>query len=368
MGASIDKLGNVMLDLAEFRKDLSGHNGRMKYFLVGVDCLSQLLACVPLKDKKQTSWELAIRYMIENNYPFITTIITDRDVAISGQAFQREVKRKYGINWIHLRSRSKAYKAERMIRFLKTRLSTALLHDKNDKNWVQHLPGILNDYNSRYIQGTNVRRRDACKENYMLILAQKYGVRDPTAYFNTSVVGNFSPEMASKIFKFAVGSKVLLATSADYSRKPKGGVFEKKSVTGSYGKKVYTVEAQYLKSNSSFFLNIVYRLVGLKGLFYENELIPALFSVDEKIPPSEHAPDPRQTGVRVESREKEEGGGGGEEYQDDDRPLGEYLKIRRKAARAARRREKQASAESIRQNPRRSGRERRPPKAFEAGS
>jgi hypothetical protein len=291
MGSSVDKLGNIMIDLAEYKKNLRAFNQQNQYFLVGVDCLSQKLSCIPMTHKTQEKWEEAILSMMRNDFPYVTTIITDRDTAISGKAFQRSMKERYGINWIHLRTRSKAFKAERMIRFLKTRLSTALaFNEKGDNDWLQHLPGILEDYNERFINGTTIRRRDASKKNYLEILAQKMGgggVADPEAYFNVSVLGNFTPEMSDRIFKYKVGDRVMLATYVDYSNKPARGAFEKKSVTGSFGKKVYSVRRQLLKSNAKFFLSKVYELEGLRGLFYETELIPALFS--EAPPPPEQS-------------------------------------------------------------------------------
>jgi hypothetical protein len=77
-------------------------------------------------------------------------------------------------------------------------------------------------------------------------------------------------------FKFAVGDRVLLSNRANYALKT--GAFWKSSEKGSYGRRVYEVEAVKLKNNRDLFLSQVYALKGMKGLFYASELIPAYFS------------------------------------------------------------------------------------------
>jgi hypothetical protein len=332
MGSSIEKPGVIQIDLGYFRKDLKAFNRQVKYLLVGVDCLSEKLSCIPMTNKKQETWKRAIHLMQKNDYNFITTLISDRDSSIGGKAFQERLKEEEGINWIHLRTRSKAFRVERMLRFIKTRLSTALsLNEVGDLNYLQHLPGILSDYNSRFIKGTKIRRKDASKKNYMKILRQKLKMRDPESYFNTSVMSNFSPTMASKIFKYKKGDKVLLATYVDYSKKPLLGTFEKKSVTGSFGKRVYTVVRSLLKSNSNFFLSIVYQLSGLKGYFYETELAPALFSeAEEEEKEKEKEKEKEEEEKEEEGKRKEERPGGKEEEEEEEEETGEKKKKKKK--------------------------------------
>jgi hypothetical protein len=285
MSASIDKLGNVMIDMAHFSPQLRVFNKQCRYFLVGVDCFSQRLACVPLATKTRASWERGVVEMKERHFPVMTTIVTDRDTAVAGEVFQRAFRERYGIRWIHLRSRQKAYKAERMIRYLKERLSMALqaseeAGDPERLNWIRHVPGIVDDYNSRFISGTSIRRRDAGHANYFKILEQKYGFSNPTVRFNSSVSGNFSSRSAALLFKYPPGTRVLLAREADYTADAGAGpqgAFAKRSVTGAYGK-IYRVSHHLLKSSGKFFLTPVYGLEGLQGLFYESELTPALFS------------------------------------------------------------------------------------------
>jgi len=176
-------------------------------------------------------------------------------------------------------ARSKAYAAERAIRYLKDRLGTALaLNPPSDRNWLQYLPGIVDDYNNKLVKGSKkLRRKDVNKFNVNQLLAEKYNVKDFTPMVNTSVLANFSEPMLKAIpFKHQVGSKVLIARSANY--KLKTDKFAKASAEGSYSKKVYTIDQVFLKSNAKQYLSLVYRIRGLEGLFYSTEVVPANFS------------------------------------------------------------------------------------------
>ena len=170
-------------------------------------------------------------------------------------------------------------------RFIKDRLGTALsLNDPGDNNWLKHLEPILVDYNNRYTKGTNIRRADVNKSNVMKVLAQKFGATDFTHTHNTSVLGNFSPQMHKAIgFKFDKGNKVLVSRSANYN--VKSDAFIKKSVEGSYGKKVYEVESAFLRTNAAKnYYTFGYRVKNLDTLVYPSEMIPANFSEAETAP------------------------------------------------------------------------------------
>jgi hypothetical protein len=69
---------------------------------------------------------------------------------------------------------------------------------------------------------------------------------------------------------------VLLAKRADYTT-PSRNTFEKSSLVGAYGQKVYRIEERAGKSNSKLFIVPVYRLSGLTSWYYESEIKPALF-------------------------------------------------------------------------------------------
>jgi len=111
MTSSIPKLGLIMVDLAYFKPRLSVFNKNCKYFLVGVDCLSQYLTCVPLTKRTRAAWQIGIEIMMKE-YPTISHFITDRDTAVTSKKYQREIFEEYGIRWTHLPIRGKAMKAE----------------------------------------------------------------------------------------------------------------------------------------------------------------------------------------------------------------------------------------------------------------
>ena len=285
MGSAIDRLGNIQVDVAQFKPNLAVANKRKFILLVGVDHLTQKLACIAFPNKKQSSWEKGLVQMITQDFNCVRKVISDRDVAIMGASWQSRMQKTYNIDFIQLKSRSKAYAAERAIRTLKTKLSLALsLNPKGDLNWEKHLPKILEEYNSHFVKGTNIRRCDVTKKNVLKVLAQKYKVADFYPAQNTAVLGNFSAKMRKAIrFKHRQGEKVLISRSANYTLK--SNAFTKKSVEGNYGKRVFVVENAFLKSNAQHFYTMVYKVKGLDGkpldgVFYSSELIPALFAED----------------------------------------------------------------------------------------
>jgi hypothetical protein len=284
VGSSIDNLGNIFVDIAEFGKDYRVVNANRHILLVGVDLLSQRIEVIAYPNKTQESWADGIGQFILKKFPCVRTIVTDRDTAISHPDFQKMVYDKYGVDWIHLRSRSKSYAAERAIRTIKTRLSQAMsMNDKGDNRWLVHLPGIVADLNNKYVRNTKMRRKDVTKENVMQLLAQIFKVKDFTPILNTKVLSSFSPQMYKAVgFKFDAGSKVQVSRNANYNVKL--DAFTKKSVEGNYSKKVYTVEYGFLKSSNDHYLCQMYKVRGLKGIFYSTELIPALFTEPEDAP------------------------------------------------------------------------------------
>jgi hypothetical protein len=179
------------------------------------------------------------------------------------------------------------------------------LNDPGDNNWLRHLDPILLDYNNRCTKGTKIKRADVNKFNELKVLAQKYGVQDFTHIINGAVVGNFSPQMRKAIgFRFDKGSKVLVSRSSNYNLK--SDAFAKRSADGSYGKKVYEVEAAYLRTTSNKqFYTMVYKLKNMEALFYPTELIPALFSEAETAGDEDAADRRKKALKRKRKRERE---------------------------------------------------------------
>jgi len=164
-----------------------------------------------------------------------------------------------------------------MIRFLKRRLAIAEKANGGDGRWVDHLPKILLDYNRKTIAGTKVRRSSVNQNNYLTLAGQLYNSTDPTMLFNMAESFRAPSGLARLLWRYAVGDKVLLSRRVDYDIKDKG-YFEKPSVVGTFGPKVYTVTACRTKLSGDLFLCPVYELSDLTGVFYESELSPALFA------------------------------------------------------------------------------------------
>lgn len=167
-----------------------------------------------------------------------------------------------------------------MIRFLKQRLSIAE-RANGDGRWAVHLPGILADYNRSLIKGTDVRRADVNQDNYLRLVGKLYRSTEPSMLFNMAETFRHPSALARYLWRYSVGDKVLLARRVDYDLRGKT-YFEKPSVAGTFGPKVYTVTECRTKLNSAFFLCPVYSLSSLTGLYYESELSPALFAEKEK--------------------------------------------------------------------------------------
>jgi hypothetical protein len=187
-----------------------------------------------------------------------------------------------------------------MIRFLKERLSIAV-RANGDGRWVVHLPGILADHNAQLIKGTRIRRNSVDQNNYLDLVGKLYKSTEPSMLFNMAEPIRAPSKLARFLWRYAVGDRVMLARRVDYDLKDKT-YFEKPSVKGAFGPKVYTVTACRVKMNSAFFLNPVYQLSQLTGLYYESELSPALFTPRAPQPPPPQQQSPPSTPRRRRRR------------------------------------------------------------------
>lgn len=180
-----------------------------------------------------------------------------------------------------------------MVRFLKQRLSIAE-RASGDGRWVTHLPGILRDYNQSKIKGTNVRRSDVSQDNYLNLLGQLRHTSEPSLLFNMSEAHNAPSGLSRFLWRYSVGDRVLLARRVDYAIRGKN-YFEKPSVAGTFGPRVYTITACRTKLNSEYFLCPVYGLTSdetgpLSGWYYQEEVSPALFDRPRASPQQQTAP------------------------------------------------------------------------------
>jgi hypothetical protein len=291
MSSSIPKYGTIMVDMAYFRPDLRVANGQMAAFLVAVECLSGKVSVVPCTGGTQKEWERAVRIMVEHGFDSVSHVITDQDASVTGADFRERVERELGVTWSFLTRRSKAFKAERAIRWLKQALSVALAANRRgDLGWVRHLPGIVAHHNSQTVPGTSIVRSSVNKRNYLEVLEELYRTDDPTVLFNLTESANHPPEVARALWRYDVGDRVLVSRKVDDSLTRarvdpetgdtvrKRGKFEKPSEEGSFGPRVHVVTARKLKHNWKLFIVPVYAVDSLRGWWYETELRRALFA------------------------------------------------------------------------------------------
>lgn len=116
MGSSIEKLGVIQVDMAQFFPEYKVVNRQCFYFLLGVESLTGELSCTAFPNKSQVSWEKGVVKMIRHDFRHVCEILTDQDGAITPVSFRERIKKVYDVDWSFLPQRSKAFKAERMIR------------------------------------------------------------------------------------------------------------------------------------------------------------------------------------------------------------------------------------------------------------
>jgi hypothetical protein len=282
VSSAIPNLGCVSVDGMEYKKKFAALNKQRWIVIIGVDVLSQFMAAYAFPNKTQQSWNTALESFITKDFPCCRRFLVDRDVAITGEAYQRHMKQKWNVDFMHLRSNSKSVWAERGVRSLKVRLSQACLLS-NTNNWLQFLDGIVADLNQKPCRNTSIKRCDVNKNNVMKVLAEMHGIKDWSPLYNTSVISNISAPMYRAIgFKFAENSKVLLSRSSNYT--VKFGSFTKKSQEGNYTKTVYTIEDAFLKASADDFFCVMYKLKGMPQLWYQEDLLPVSFTEEPGAP------------------------------------------------------------------------------------
>ena len=286
MASSVSKYGVVHLDMANFQPQHRAKNDGCAAFLCAVECLSGQLVAVPCRDLTTASWRVAVQKLAETTVIHaLRVVVSDRDAAVKSDndgGLRALLKRRYGISWIFLKNRSKAFKSERMIRFLKERLSMALRANE-DGQWVHLLDGICRQYNASFIPGTKIRRSQVDQHNYLRLLEQLYRSPEPTMRFIMAETFRYPSRLARFLWDYKVGDKVLVARRSDHSLKDRH-TFEKPSVVGSFGPTVYRVTACLTKKNWKLFITPVYTVARLSdgtplsGKYYPDELAPADFA------------------------------------------------------------------------------------------
>lgn len=264
--------GVFFIDYGEYKKKDARFNEGHTGFLVAAENVTNKLFVKPCRDKSTKSWLDAIRDFVELTRN-VSVIFSDRDSVATAPAFKNEISHKYGFRWFFLKKGSKSFLAERYIRFVKEKLSQALLK-KDTNNWLQFVPDLVKEYNSQLIEGTSYRRRAVTQKNFYHFLSQVLKVKDPELEFNSSRAGPFEQESWNKkIFKFELGQKVLLAQKANW--KNKANFFAKPSVEGGFSTSTYTISARQLRKTKGlrdFVAVYSLREMGPSIHFYDSEL------------------------------------------------------------------------------------------------
>jgi len=276
----VPRQGMYFIDYGEFHKKWSNFNEGCTGFLVAVENLTNRLFVLPTKGKGTQQWLKSIETFVELTRD-VRVIFSDRDSVAQSKNFRSEIVKEYGITWHFLKKGNKSYLAERYIGFVKTKLSQALAKNGlNSRKWIEFVAPLCEEYNSEKIQGTSYVRRAVHAKNFTHFLSQllKLG-DDPELEFNGFKIGPFvNEEWNKKIFKFSLGEKVRLARLANWkdTEEKSGGVFEKISVRGAYGKKELTIGSRQLRCNKNRTVAVpVYSLLELGDSqhFYESELV-----------------------------------------------------------------------------------------------
>lgn len=259
---SIMRYSSLMIDYAQFFPKLAFFNKRATGFILAVEISTGFLTVLPVKSKRMSEWEDAIQTVVEQTpLQRLKMVFSDRESSLLSRKFVKRMHDKYNISLIYLKKRSKAWKAERNIRFVKRKL-TGIMKETGRKDWTNLLKGLVDHHNSQKVPGTNYRRNQVDSRNFQDFLAQKFKVPDLSLYFNSSKIPDtafLSKAWKEKIFKFKKGARVLLRRDIEEEKH----IFEKPSVRGTYSTIVYTVKQRFLKntlnlhfvqgSNSIFF-------------------------------------------------------------------------------------------------------------------
>jgi hypothetical protein len=114
MSFAIAKYGLVHLDYAVFHPEHKRQNGGHGGFIVGRESISQQLCVHPVRNGTTKSWEEAVVAMVEGKFNAVRVFCTDRDTALKNPDFKADMKKRFGVSWLNLKVRSKAFLAERV--------------------------------------------------------------------------------------------------------------------------------------------------------------------------------------------------------------------------------------------------------------
>lgn len=274
------KAGVYFVDYGEFHKGWSGSNGGATGFLVAVENLTNRLFVLPTRGKGTKQWLESVAKFVESTRQ-VSVIYSDRD-SVASSGFRRKILDQYGIRWHFLKKGHKSYLAERYVGFVKTKLSQVLESDQqllSRKRWVDLVDPLVREYNQQQIEGTTYKRQAVSKENFSAFLSQLFKTKDYDLQITGRAINEFArSDWNSKVFAFKLGDRVRVSRKADWTDpNNRGGGFQKVSMVGGYGSKIYTISGRQLRATKDFARFVpVYKLAEVNDggfNFYENELV-----------------------------------------------------------------------------------------------
>jgi hypothetical protein len=290
MTHTVPHFGCVQIDLAQFRPELAQFNGGHRYFVMAVEMLSGLWAVAPAKNKTTESFMEAIKAIFQlSPIHSVRVVLSDRESALHSARFVERLRTELGISAQFLQVKNKAYAAELALRWMKVRLTRAMIA-KGTRCWTALIDPIVRSHNVERVPGTRYRRVDVNNNSWEEVAAQKLEadarrggggpIEDVTTAFNTGTTSESQiPGEAwkKKLFKFRVGDRVLLSRRSDYREGNK--TFPKPSVEGAFGSDTYTVVGAYLRNTRTLEKVSVYKIRSdhsqrtIPGYYYDNELL-----------------------------------------------------------------------------------------------
>ena len=233
----------VFLDLAYMNKKLRRHNGGNAGFLLGVCAHTNLLGAVPFARRDLDSLYKAIGLLLDTSpLSEVVEILTDGETALRSADFRRRLWSERGVRFVVLGSRSKAYKAERYIRYVRTQLSKTMAAE-GSKNWIRSLPAVLARHNEARMEGTRFRRVDVDRGSLPEFMEEAYGIPDWHALPGLTRVTDVSlGPAADRAFRFERGQRVI----ADRRLVGEGGPYPKPSQDGYFSGRAYRVHKRLL--------------------------------------------------------------------------------------------------------------------------
>ncbi len=248
-------------------------------FLLAVEVHSKKAAAVPMRRKDEAAFEEAILALLQTTaVTDVQQLQSDAEPVLVSERFARKMRRQYGIDFVYLRTRSKAAVAERMIRTVKTRLSTLMKLNATER-WLDFLVPTINQMNRQPATSDGLKRKDVTAENVERVVLENVGgagaVDLPSLRATASVSGtSLLEETANRVFKFDLGQAVLVSRKVlEPDRK-----FRKASIEGQFGEGRYVVAER--------------RLARTRRM----TMVPGECIKDERLGPTDSSLSPQSTG------------------------------------------------------------------------